>query len=90
MPPHTPNTFTEIDKRTTHITTHNLTSSTSAKKKDPAYIQPPPRGVDDFVNGQKGSCFIISAREKGKEPCYKFTEIGLHGNFHFNHLNIQS
>ena len=67
LPPHTPNTFTEIDKRTTHITTHKPTTSTSASKKnDSAYLQPPSRGVDDFVSGEKGSCFIISANDKGK------------------------
>ena len=66
IPPHTPNTFTEIDKRTTQITTHKPTSSASASKKnDSAYLQPPSRGVDDFVSGEKGTCFIISTADKG-------------------------
>ena len=68
LPPHTPNTFTEIDNRTTHITIHNPTSSasTTAEKRDQAYIQPPSRGVDDFVSGEKGTCFIICTSDKGK------------------------
>ena len=66
--PHTPNTFTEIDTRTTHITTTYISPPTTKKNKDEDYLQPPARGIDDFVSGggEKGSCFIINTREKGK------------------------
>ena len=60
--PHTPNTFTEIDKRTTHITTH----TTTRKETDHDYLQPPSRGIDEFVSGEKGSCFIINTKQQGK------------------------
>ena len=59
--PHTPNTFTEIDKRTAHITIH-----TTTEKNDHDYLQPISRGIDEFVSGEKGSCFIINTKEQGK------------------------
>ena len=58
--PHTPNTFTEIDKRTTHFTTH------TEKNDQKTYLQPPTRGIDEFVSGEKGSCFIINTKRQGK------------------------
>ena len=57
--PHTIKTFTEIDTRTCHITTQTARTSHD-------YLQPPLRGLDDFVNGKNASCFIIATREKGK------------------------
>ena len=67
---HNPNTFTEINTRTMHITTAYISPPTTntKKRKDQVYLQPPARGIDDFVSGggSKGSCFIISTREKGK------------------------
>ena len=58
---HTQNTFTEIDKHTPHIDTH-----TTTKKQDPDYLQPPSRGIDEFVSDEKGSCFTISNKKQGK------------------------